>query len=89
MVSAWLVNLVGLSSALDLLWRNRSLDAVKAHRMGLVNRLVLQGEEAAEDAGEGRLPMIPMQSSITTAEGTALSGGIKLARELLLYAPVT
>lgn len=86
----WLVNLLGQSAALDLLWARDSLDAVAAHRMGLINRLVYQGEvEEKPEEGEGPLPMLPIQPTMTTPEGTAVSGGIKLARELLLYAPVT
>jgi len=86
----WLVNLLGQSAALDLMWARESLDAVSAHRMGLINRLVYQGEvDERLEADEGPLPMLPMQQTITTHEGTAVSGGIRLARELLLYAPVT
>ena len=33
--------------------------------------------------------MRPLAQSFVTTEGTARSGGIKLARELLQYAPVT
>ncbi len=86
----WLVNLLGQSAALDLMWARESLNAAAAHRMGLINRLVYQGEveEGGEDGG-GPLPMLPMQQSMTTLEGTAVSGGIRMARELLLYAPVT
>ena len=86
----WLVNLLGQSAALDLMWARESLDAISAHRMGLINRLVYQGEsEEKPEEAEGPLPMLPMETTMTTPEGTAVSGGIKLARELLLYAPVT
>ena len=86
----WLVNLLGQSAAFDLMWARESLDAATAFRLGLVNRLVSQGDtEENADIGEGPLPMLPMQQIIITPEGTAVSGGIKLARELLLYAPVT
>ena len=86
----WLVNLLGQSAALDLMWARESMDAAEAFRLGLVNRRVTMGEtEEASGSGEGALPMLPMQQTMTTSEGTAVSGGIKLARELLLYAPVT
>ncbi len=88
--AVWLVNLVGLSAALDILWARDSLDAGTAHRMGLVNRLVQRGEEqAVSQAEEGRLNIRPLAPDITTEDGTAFSGGMKLARELLQYAPVT
>ena len=86
----WLVNLLGQSAALELLWARDSLDAASAHRIGLINRLVSRGDfDETPEAGEGRLPIAPIEPTMTTPEGTALSGGIKLARELLLYAPVT
>ena len=92
--AVWLVNLLGLSAALDILWSRESLDAQAAHRMGLVNRIVQQGEapdsqlSQTQDA-EARLPIRPLDSVIVTPEGTAFSGGMALARELLQYAPVT
>ncbi|MBI4202053.1 MAG: enoyl-CoA hydratase/isomerase family protein [Chloroflexi bacterium] len=86
---ALLVSLVGLSTALQLLWMQQALDAVTAQRIGLVNRLVLQGKDPRKDTGEGRFPMLPMQSQVYTADGMALSGAVKLAEELLQYAPVT
>lgn len=33
--------------------------------------------------------MLPIEPHMTTPEGTAVSGGMRLGRELLLYAPVT
>ena len=87
--AVWLVNLVGLSVALDLLWTRRAVDADEAARLGLINRLVSAGETEEAGTGEGRLSVRPLAQSIVTAEGTARSGGIKLARELLQYAPVT
>ncbi len=88
--AAWLVNLIGLSVALDVLWTRESLNAESAIRMGIVNRLVRQGdEEAVSQESEGRLNIRPLAPAITTQEGTAFSGGMKLARELLQYAPVT
>ena len=88
--AAWLVNLIGLSAALDVLWTRDSLNAESAIRMGIVNRLVRQGdEEAVSQESEGRLNIRPLAPAITTQEGTAFSGGMKLARELLQYAPVT
>ena len=90
LAAAWLVNLVGLSAALDILWTRESLDAATAHNMGLINRLVRRGhEQAISEEGEGRLNIRPLQPDIVTGDGTAFSGGIKLARELLQYAPVT
>ena len=86
----WLVNLLGQSAAFDLMWSGARLDAAAALRLGLVNRLVSQGDiEENANIDEGPLPMLPMQQIMITLEGTAVSGGIKLARELLLYAPVT
>ena len=88
--AVWLVNLIGLSAALDVLWTRESLNAESAIRMGIVNRLVRQGdEEAVSQESEGRLNIRPLAPAITTQEGTAFSGGMKLARELLQYAPVT
>ncbi len=87
--AVWLVNLLGLSAALDVLWGRESLNAQDAHRMGLVNRIVQQGDTAATDDAEGRLPIRPLAPDIVTPEGTAYSGGMLLARELLQYAPVT
>ena len=87
--AVWLVNLVGLSVALDLLWTRRSVDAAEAARLGLINRLVSAGETEEAGTAEGRLSVRPLAQSIVTAEGSARSGGIKLARELLQYAPVT
>ena len=84
------MNLIGLSAALDVLWTRESLNAESAIRMGFVNRLVRQGEEGAvSEEAEGRLNIRPLAPAITTQEGTAFSGGMKLARELLQYAPVT
>ena len=86
----WLVNLLGQSAAFDLMWSGARLDAAAALRLGLVNRLVSQGDiEENANIDEGPLPMLPMQQIMITLEGTAVSGGIKLARELLLYSPVT
>ena len=92
--AAWLVNLVGLSVALDLLWTRRTVDADQALRLGLINRLVSAGETPAEPQpeerpAEGRLAVRPLGQSVVTTDGSARSGGIKLARELLQYAPVT
>ena len=87
--AVWLVNLLGLSAALDILWSRESLSAQAAHRMGLVNRIVQRGDPGAADDAEGRLPIRPLSPTIVTPEGSAFSGGILLARELLQYAPVT
>lgn len=87
--AVWLVNLVGLAVAMDMLWGGRALDAQQASRLGLVNRMVTKGEPEEERAQEGRLAVRPLQQLVVTPEGTARSGGIKLARELLQYAPVT
>ena len=87
--AVWLVTLVGLAVALDMLWGGRALNAQQAGRLGLINRIVSKGEPKEEGAQEGRLAVRPLQQSVVTAEGTARSGGIQLARELLQYAPVT
>src|SRR3990170_7708014 len=42
-VPAWLLNLVGLSKALELLWLGRSLNAEEALRLRLVNRIAAKG----------------------------------------------
>jgi enoyl-CoA hydratase/carnithine racemase len=88
-VAAWLVNLVGLSTAFELLWLGRRLNAQEAQHVGLVNRLILKGQSAEENAEEGRFPMLPMKSTISVPNGDPMTGGVKLAQELLLYAPVT
>ena len=92
--AVWLVNLVGLSVALDLLWTRRTLDAVQAARLGLINRLVSADStpaeaQAGESLAEGRLAVRPLGQSMVTPDGSARSGGVALARELLQYAPVT
>ena len=88
--AVWLVNLMGLSAALDILWSREYLGAQEAHRMGLVNRIIQQGEVPNSGGeAEGRLPIRPLAPAIVTPEGTAFSGGMLLARELLQYAPVT
>ena len=92
--AVWLVNLVGLSVALDLLWTRRTVDADQALRLGLINRLVSAGETQDEPQPEdrpteGRLAVRPLGQSVVTTDGSARSGGMKLARELLQYAPVT
>ena len=88
--AVWLVNLLGLSAALDILWSREALDAQAAHRMGLVNRIVQHGEARDPDTdAEARLPIRPLVPAIAAPEGTAYSGGMLLARELLQYAPVT
>ena len=87
--AVWLVNLLGLPVALDMLWTGRELNAEEASRMGLVNRLVEEGDPGEERGPEGRLAVRPLQQRIVTRGGTALSGGIEMARELLQYAPVT
>ena len=90
LAAAWLVNLVGLSAALDILWSRESLDVHAALGMGLVNRLVTRGDETpAPDLGEGRLDTRPLEPAIAAPDGSAFSGGMALARELLQYAPVT
>lgn len=87
--AVWLVNLVGLAVALDMLWSGRHLDADHAGRLGLINRMVSKDEPEEAAPQEGRLAVRPLTQSVVTPEGTARSGGIKLARELLQYAPVT
>ena len=92
--AVWLVNLVGLSVALDLLWTRRTVDAVQAARLGLINRLVSADNtpaeaQAGESLAEGRLAVRPLGQSMVTPDGSARSGGVALARELLQYAPVT
>ena len=88
----WLLNQVGISATLELLWLGKRLDARKAARLGLVNRIVTRGDPeltAPPDQGEGRLPMEPMKQEVVLPQGDALTAAIMLAEELLLYAPVT
>ena len=74
--AVWLVNLLGLSAALDILWSREYLGAQEAHRMGLVNRIIQQGEVPnSEGEAEGRLPIRPLAPAIVTPEGTAFSAG--------------
>jgi enoyl-CoA hydratase/carnithine racemase len=84
-----LLTLVGIAKTFELLWLGRELSAAEAVACGLVNRTVVKGTPEAAAAGEGRLPMLPMQTTITVEDGTAVTGAMALARELLLYAPVT
>ena len=78
--AVWLVNLVGLSVALDLLWTRRTVDAVQAARLGLINRLVSADNtpaeaQAGESLAEGRLAVRPLGQSMVTPDGSARSGG--------------
>jgi crotonobetainyl-CoA hydratase len=87
--AAWLINLVGLAKAFELLWLHESLGATDALAYGLVNRIVMDGEPALTVDSPGRLPMNPMQPAVMAPGGDAYAGAIALARELLQYAPVT
>jgi len=88
-LAAWLLNLVGASKTFELLWLNDTLTPHEAHRLGLVNRLVVQGPRKALPPADGRFPMEAMGEAIAVPEGDALTAALCFAEELLLYAPVT
>ncbi|MBI4312385.1 MAG: enoyl-CoA hydratase/isomerase family protein [Chloroflexi bacterium] len=88
-VAAWLAPLVGLSSAFELLWLGRTLSSREAQGIGLVNRVILKGQPPEEAAEEGRLPMLPMPSTITVPNGDVMTGAERFAQEMLQYAPIT
>ena len=87
--AAWLVNLVGLGKAFELLWLDASLSAREALSIGLVNRIAVDGQEEDPENEDGRLPMRPMPAEIAAPDGGTLDAACRLARELLQYAPVT
>ena len=87
--AAWLINLVGLAKAFELLWLDESLSADDAFAFGLVNRIVTRGQPDSPVEASGRLPMNPMRAILTAPEGDVYEGALAFARELLLYAPVT
>jgi enoyl-CoA hydratase/carnithine racemase len=86
--AAWLINLVGLSKALELLWFTDTVSAHGALELGLLNRIIEQGSPEV-DNGEGRLPMHPIQRSLKVPTGDILEGAIAFADDLLLNAPIT
>lgn len=88
-LAAWLLNLVGAARTFELLWLGRTIGASEARRIGLVNRLAVQGEAKPLPPEDGRFPMEAMAESIPVPQGDALSAALRFAEELLLYAPVT
>jgi enoyl-CoA hydratase/carnithine racemase len=90
-VPSWLVALLGLSEALELLWLRKTLDVWQAQKLGLVNRMVVQGQPDESELFNGtiRFPMVAMKPTVAVPDGKAVTGGARYARELLLYAPVT
>jgi len=88
-LAAWLLNVVGAARTFELLWLDHTLDAAEAHRIGLVNRLAVEGAVKELPPENGRFPMEEMRSTISVPEGDALTGALAFADELLLYAPVT
>jgi enoyl-CoA hydratase/carnithine racemase len=88
-LGVYLVTLSGLSTAMELMWLNRTLDVKGAFNVGLLNRTVVAGPLPPPDADEGRFPMLPMLDTITVPNGDAQSAGIAYAKEMLQYAPVT
>ena len=86
--AAWLINLVGISKAFELLWLRESLSAEESLHLGLLNRVIDVGtvDEASQ---EGRLPMNPIERTVTTTDGNLVGGAIKFAEMLLLNAPLT
>jgi len=87
--ATWLLNLVGASKTFELLWLNDTLGAQDARRLGLVNRLAVEGPRKPLPPENGRFPMEPMGEDIAVPGGEALSAALCFAEELLLYAPVT
>jgi len=88
-IGAWLINLVGISLAFELMWLDRKLDANEARRFGMVNRLVEKGQPEVETEASGRLPMETMKQTVLAPAGDARTGAMEFAKELLRYAPVT
>jgi enoyl-CoA hydratase/carnithine racemase len=88
-LAAWLLSLVGAARTFELLWLDRGVDAAEARRIGLVNRLAVQGPLKALPPENGRFPMEAMAESIPVPDGDALTAALAFAEELLLYAPVT
>ncbi|MCC7079459.1 MAG: enoyl-CoA hydratase/isomerase family protein [Burkholderiales bacterium] len=88
-LAAWLLSLVGAARTFELLWLGRTIDAEEARRIGLVNRLAVQGPVKALPPENGRFPMEAMAEAIAVPDGDALSAALRFADELLLYAPVT
>jgi enoyl-CoA hydratase/carnithine racemase len=88
-LAAWLLNLAGAARTFEMLWLNRTYPAREAQRMGLVNRLAVKGSFKRLPPANGRFPMEPMDATIPVPEGDAITAAVKLAEELLLYAPVT
>ena len=88
----WLLNQIGISGTMEVLWLRQRLDAGRAAQMGLINRIVVPGDielDAHPGEVEGRLPMQTRKERIVTPQGDALSGAVQLADELLLFAPIT
>ena len=88
-LAAWLVNLVGLSTTLEMLWLNRSFGAEDAQRFGLVNRIAVDGPIKELPPEDGRFPMETIEVAIPVPGGDAATAAMRYAAELLLYAPVT
>lgn len=86
---AWLVDLVGISAALEMLWLGTGVDAKEAQRLGLLNRLAVTGTKRETSEETGRFPMQAMETTIPVPDGSARAAGIAFAEELLMYAPVT
>jgi len=88
-LAAWLISLVGLSTAFELLWLGREIDGRTAQRYGLVNRLAIAGSPGQASDDGGRFPMQPMRESIKVPDGSARTAAMEYAAEILQYAPVT
>ena len=88
-IPVWLINLVGMSKAIEMLWMGKSMDAKEALHFGVVNRIAVKGPLKGEAPEEGRLPMAPFDTTIGVPDGKAVTAALILADELLAMAPVT
>jgi enoyl-CoA hydratase/carnithine racemase len=87
--AAWLLTIVGLSKALELVWLGEPVTVQEALRLGLVNRIARKGPAPEPPQAGGRLPMDPLQTEMTVEDGSARTAAKAFAEELLLNAPVT
>ena len=88
-LAVWLMTHVGLSTAMEMLWLNSTLDVEQAQHLGMVNRAAVAGPVQALPPEDGRFPMENIETDISVPDGDALSAAMQYASELLLYAPVT
>ncbi|NYT61576.1 crotonase/enoyl-CoA hydratase family protein [Alcaligenaceae bacterium] len=91
-----LPRLIGMSNALDMLLTARKVDAAKAEQMGLVNRVVPDGQSraAAEElalvlAGFPQIAMLSDRQSAYEQEALSLDAAIEREAELSIQARLT